>query len=93
MSSGKILLGLLAGIAAGATLGILFAPEKGSTTRRKITQKGDDYVDELGQRFNSFVDGVSKQYDAVVDKATRTIENGKVKLEKYESDGMSTLKS
>lgn len=36
MSSGKVVLGMLAGLAAGAVLGILFAPEKGSKTRRKI---------------------------------------------------------
>ena len=39
MGTGKILLGVLAGVAAGATLGILFAPAKGSKTRKKIIEK------------------------------------------------------
>jgi len=36
MDSGKVFLGVLAGITAGALLGILFAPAKGSETREKI---------------------------------------------------------
>ncbi len=36
MSTGKVVLGTLAGIAIGAIAGILLAPEKGSTTRRQI---------------------------------------------------------
>jgi gas vesicle protein len=36
MNSGKVLLGLFAGIAAGALLGILFAPEKGVGNPKKI---------------------------------------------------------
>ena len=43
MENGKVLLGVLAGVAVGATLGILFAPDSGTNTRKKIMKKGEDY--------------------------------------------------
>jgi len=47
MESGKVLLGVLGGVAAGALLGILFAPDRGSETRKKIKDKGKGYADNL----------------------------------------------
>jgi gas vesicle protein len=47
MTSGKIVLGALAGAAAGTLIGILFAPDKGSDTRQKIAHKGEEYVHNL----------------------------------------------
>ena len=47
MSSGKLITGILAGIATGALLGILFAPDKGDETRKKISKKGTDLTDSL----------------------------------------------
>jgi gas vesicle protein len=64
MSSGKVLLGVLAGVAAGAMLGILFAPEKGSTTRRRIVSKGEEYVDDLKEKFGEFVDKVADKFES-----------------------------
>jgi gas vesicle protein len=82
MGSGKVLLGVLAGVAVGATLGILFAPDKGSTTRKKISRKSDDYAEELEDKFNEFVEGISRQFEGVKEEATRMAEDGRHKMEK-----------
>jgi gas vesicle protein len=63
MSSGKVLLGVLAGLAGGALLGILVAPAKGSDTRKKYVKKGSDFTDELKSKFNEMVEDVSGKYD------------------------------
>jgi gas vesicle protein len=63
MKSGKVLLGLLAGVAAGALLGILFAPEKGAKTRKRILAKGEGYAEELKEKFNEFADALKEQRD------------------------------
>ena len=38
MKADKIILGVLGGVAVGALLGVLFAPEKGDKTRKKTDQ-------------------------------------------------------
>lgn len=66
MDSGKVLLGLLAGIAAGAILGILFAPDKGSVTRNKIYEKGDEYADGLKEKFSNLVDNITAKCEEIL---------------------------
>ena len=45
--SNKIITAFLAGAAAGALLGVLFAPAKGSETRAKIKEQGQKMTDEF----------------------------------------------
>lgn len=65
MNSGKIVLGVLAGVAAGALLGILFAPDKGSETRRKIVEKGEDLKDSVKEKYNEFATRVDEKFAKV----------------------------
>ena len=65
MSSGKVLLALLAGVATGALLGVLLAPEKGSDTRRKLSGKGEEFKESMKEKFNEFLDDISEKYENV----------------------------
>jgi gas vesicle protein len=86
MTSSKVVLGALAGIALGASLGILFAPDKGSGTRKKIMRKGNGYVNELGEKFDDFVDSMTGKFETLMEDASDLVENGKAKVEKAHSE-------
>ena len=47
MSKSKIVIAFLGGAAAGAVLGILFASDKGSEIRKKVTDKAKDLADSI----------------------------------------------
>jgi len=82
MKEGKIVLGVLAGLAAGAVLGILLAPDKGSNTRKKIYGQGSKYAEELKDKiselYESVVDNTEKSKDALADISS----NAKTEAEK-----------
>lgn len=63
MSSGKVILGVLAGVAVGAAIGILFAPDKGEETRKKMSEKGQGYVDDLEQKFNDLISRAKNKFE------------------------------
>ncbi len=72
MESGKVALGILGGVAAGALLGILFAPSKGKKTRKKILNKGKDYAEDLKDKFDDLLTSVSNKYESFLTEAKGT---------------------
>ncbi len=48
----------LAGFAAGVAVGILFAPDKGTTTRKKLKENFNDLADQLHEEFAEEIDDI-----------------------------------
>jgi len=87
MNTGKVLLAVLAGVAAGGLLGVLFAPDKGSVTRKKISKKSEDYAEALKEKFNEFLDSISEKFEAVKEEVIEFTEHGKSKIKEAPKDG------
>lgn len=76
MSTTKILIGFIAGAAVGTALGILFAPDKGTETRRKISEQSNDLADNLKSKFTDLVDGMKDKFSSVKSEAEDVAEKG-----------------
>jgi gas vesicle protein len=69
MSAGRILLGVILGMAAGAALGVLFAPDKGSMTRKRLTKQGTQYITGLKNTASEYVDDLGDKFESARERA------------------------
>ncbi|MBZ9650910.1 YtxH domain-containing protein [Psychroflexus montanilacus] len=75
-------LDVLAGIGIGALIGILYAPEKGTTTRNKIKDKSRDVKDLIEEEFDDFIDAASKKYNSIVENGESILDEGDEYIQK-----------
>ncbi|MES2285112.1 MAG: YtxH domain-containing protein [Bacteroidota bacterium] len=68
-TNGKIIGALLIGAAAGAVLGLLFAPSKGSELRQKIKDSTGDLADELSEKIKEGKDALSGLKERMMSEA------------------------
>lgn len=74
-STSKIILGLLAAAAAGAAIGVLFAPAKGSDTRQQIKDKANEWVNDIADMLNwgseKAEEALAETKEAMVDRVQK----------------------
>ncbi|MGN6178058.1 MAG: YtxH domain-containing protein [Mucilaginibacter sp.] len=75
----KVVIALLAGLAAGAALGLLFAPEKGTDTRDKLTES----LKNLGE---SIKETAANEIDNLVGLKDKIVENIKTKIQSTQDE-------
>jgi len=91
MSSGKVVLGVIAGAAAGVALGILFAPDKGVNTRKKISQLGEDYLNNLKDKIQDILINAATEFDYIEREATNLVENVNDKVDETSKANIAFL--
>ncbi len=70
----KIILGIIGAAAAGATIGMLCAPEKGSDLRRRISSTSDDLISQLADLFAAGKERINEMASDVEDGIKKTKE-------------------
>jgi len=103
MQTGKLVIGIVAGAAVGAAIGMLFAPKAGAELRKDIADKGGDALKGIKGLKDKAVDLKDKALDKASelkdqafdlahkaeDKAMDLVEKGKSKLD----DGIAKLEN
>ncbi|WP_196886462.1 YtxH domain-containing protein [Aureivirga sp. CE67] len=62
-NAGNTILGVLVGGAIGATLGILFAPEKGAVTRKMIKDEVAHSTDDLKNKVSHLKETIEQKFN------------------------------
>jgi gas vesicle protein len=104
MNTVKFWIAFSVGVAAGATIALLCAPQSGEKTRRQIKNKLDDAGDYLKDATDEFSDKAAKAYkrgvsavadysDDLGDKAVKVYKRGVDTVTEYSGNLAETVQS
>ena len=79
--AGKLFKGMLIGAVAGAIVGVLYAPRKGSKTRKKLAKKGSGLSETLKTEFSSLEKKMNNKYSSIKEDTAELLEQGKERLQ------------
>ena len=78
--AGKLIKGMLIGAIAGAVVGVLYAPRKGSKTRKRLRRKGADLSDTLKSEMGNLEKKMSNRYRSIKEDTEELLEQSKERL-------------
>ncbi len=76
-STSNLFIGFFAGLTVGAILGVLYAPDKGTNTRKKIVKKTQELAEDIEERF----DELKEEVTDLVEDVKENLSDKKEKLE------------
>lgn len=77
MNSGKAFLSIIASAATAAVAGILFAPYKGSKTRRILSKKGRKYTRKMTKKVRDSANSMRSKLKSTQKEITSEVKKGR----------------
>lgn len=78
MKTGNVVLGIALAAVAGIAVGMLFAPEKGERTRRRIKEKGEDLLDDLQHDYDRSVKQIKRKVETAYENLSAEVRQSEV---------------
>jgi gas vesicle protein len=85
-NSSRTLIAFLAGIATGAAIGILYAPDKGEVTRDKLSYRLSKYREQLEQLISELIEGKELPESMAKTEGEKVVSDAREKAERLLED-------
>lgn len=87
----NLIAGILSGAAVGLTLGVLYAPDKGSETRKKIREKAVDAKDTIVERSTAIADQITSKLSTRKNEFEQELDQMLSNVDSKSDDAISAL--